>query len=45
MHLDGDVNFTVEFETPDGRIIDASNWEVKALQAADDGDDEPDPNR
>lgn len=37
-HLDGDVNFTVEFETPDGRIVDADTWRIMQLEEAEDGD-------
>ena len=35
-HLDGNVNFTVEFETPNGRIVDAEQW---ALMQAEDEED------
>lgn len=35
-HLDGDVNFTVEFETPSGRIVDAESWSIMQLEEAED---------
>jgi len=37
-HLEGDVNFTIEFEKPDGMIVDAEQWEVMQLEAAEDED-------
>lgn len=38
-HLDGDVTFTVEFETPSGRIVDAAEWEILQLESAEDEDE------
>lgn len=28
----GDVNFTLSFETPDGRIVDADTWQIMQLE-------------
>ena len=39
-HLERGVNFTVEFETPDGRILDADEWSVMQLESAEDGQEE-----
>lgn len=37
VEIGGDVAFTLQFETPNGRIIDASKWELLDTEEEEDG--------
>ena len=40
VEVEGDMTFTVVFDGGDGRIVDAANWRVQAVQELTDGTDE-----
>jgi len=44
VEIDGDVKFTIEFETPDGRILDAEQWQVMQLEEGEDEESNRSPN-